>query len=293
METQKDPEIIDTRAASITSVATVDVTDASKEGLALMRERVENQKQMLKIALSLTAPNQWTVFAGTGKDGVYRESIYPTGGAADTILRRAFGLTWGPKTIKVYRNESGELEASCTAWLMQGEKEIEEFTGYRQIGGFIRSEPDLRKGAMENMKSCAVRDLLGLRFRSPSELRELGLDVGKLERRAEFQSHGDDDAAGVKVPWGKLKGTPITELRDDQLGYYIGKAKEAIADPEKAKWKAKEGVWLGHLEAEKKRRIEPEKPAAEAPAAGAKSKTPHPDDLPPFDEGEREAGQEG
>lgn len=262
MDTQKDPESIETRAMTINQVATLDVRDASAEGLKLMRDRVENQKQMLAIALKLTSPNQWTIFAGDGK-----ESVYPMGGAADTILRRAFGLTWGPKTVKVYRNEGGELEASCTAWLMQGDREIEEFTGYRQMGGFVKIEADLRKGAIENMKSVAVRDLLGLRGRTPQELREMGLDVGKLERRAEFQSHGKDDAGGVVVPWGKLKGTPIADVRDDQLDYYIGKAKEAMADPAKSKWKAKEGVWLGHLEAEKKRRIGgDEKPAAKAGA---------------------------
>jgi len=254
MSDSKNPEVIETQ------IATLDVRDASAQGLALMEERVKNQKKMLAIAIGLTAPNQWTVFAGTDKSGTYRETVYPTGGAADTILRRAFGLTWGEKMIEVEETPDGRL-ATYSAWLMRGGERVEHFTGYRQMGGYIKTEPDLRKGAMENMKSVAVRDLLGLRFRTPAELKEMGLDVSKLERRAEFQSH-EKDPGEMVVPFGRDKGKPITDVDDDALKWLAEAVKKSIADKDKEKWKAKNQAMLDALRAEYARRH----PAVEEPA---------------------------
>jgi hypothetical protein len=72
------------------------------------------------------------------------------------------------------------------------------------------------------------------------------------------------------VPWGKLKGTAVTELKPDQLDYYEKKAREAIADPEKAKWKAREQKWLDAVLAERTRRAAPAK-AAEPPKTNGKT----------------------
>jgi hypothetical protein len=239
------------------ALATLDVRDASAQGLALMRERVENQKKMLSIAIGLTAPGQWTVFAGTGKDGVYKESIYPTGGAADTILRRAFGLTWAERDITVEDTPDGRM-ATCSAWLMNGDIRVEHFTGYRFLTGFVKNEADLRKGAAENMKSIAVRDLLGLRFRSPAELKEMGLDVGKIKSRAEFQTH-DKDPGTVVVPFGKNKGQSITDIDDGNLQWLADAVKKSIEDPEKAKFKRKNQELLDALREEyKSRQAKPE-----------------------------------
>jgi hypothetical protein len=262
---KKEPEIIETKR--ITDIATVDVRDASAQGLALMEERVRNQKKMLAIAINLTAPNQWTVFAGTDKSGVHRESIYPTGGAADTILRRAFGLSWGEKEITIEDTPDGKL-ATCTAWLMQGKEPIEKFTGYRFLGGYIKNDADLSKGAIENMKTVAVRDLLGLRFRTPGELKEMGLDVNKLERRAEFQSH-DKDPNAMTVPFGRDKGKALTDVDDKCIDWLAEATKKSIADPAKAKFKSKNEALLQALRDEYIRR---HSPAPADPAKGKKAK---------------------
>ncbi len=249
---QEEPKPIETTKPN--GLAVVDVRDASAEGVALMKTRVENQKQMLKIAISLTSPSQWTVFSGKDRNGVLRESVYPTGGAADTILRRAFGLTWGEKTVTVEDTPQGP-ESVCRAWIVQNGVPVEEFEGRRRMGGFIKTEADMRKGSVENMKSVAVRDLLGLRFRTPSELRDLGLDVSKLERRAEFQTHEKDESGIPVVPFGKNKGTPVTDLNERQLDWYIEAATqrhaELLADSANAKWAPKEKAWLDALRKEK------------------------------------------
>lgn len=243
-------EIIKTTPMGQTSI--LDVRDASAGGAALMHERVENQKKMLAIAIRLTAPNQWVVFG---------ESIYPTGGAADTILRRAFGLTWSEKTMTVEDTPDGRL-ATCTAWLMHGQEKVEQFTGYRFMGGFIKNEADLRKGAIENMKSAAVRDILGLRFRSPEEIRELGLDVSKLERRVDFEER-DKDPGSVTVPFGRDKGKKLTEIDESSLTWLADTIKKSIEDPAKEKFKTRNQALLDALRAEYKARHQKPEPKGE------------------------------
>lgn len=219
----------------------LDVRDASDQAVALMKKRVENQQEMLKIAISLTGTRQWTRFG---------DSIYPTGGAADTILRRAFGLTWSEKKVTV--DETGE-HATVTAALMLHGEPVEEFTGYRSMGGFIKNRADLIKGAMENLKSVAVRDLLGLRFRTPEELKALGLDPDKIETQVDFQTH-DKDPNTIVVPFGRDKGKPITEVDDACIQWLADAVKNSIDDPSKAKWKDKNQAMLDALRAEYKRR---------------------------------------
>jgi len=275
-----DSEILDTEAIETRpvhspgmAIATLNPSDASPAGLALMKQRVETQKEMLKVAIQLTSPSQWTVFSGRGPNGEVRETIYPTGGAADTILRRVFGLTWGEKVVTIEDTETGP-EAVCRAWLMHNGVQVEPFEGRRRMGGYIKTEADMRKGSVENMKSCALRDLLGLRFRTPSEMREMGLDVTKLERRAEFQDHGDApvDSRAVLAPFGRSKGKPITDIDDNDLAWLTKAIGESVADPEKAKFKAKNQKLLDALVAEGKRRTGPAPAPAKTEAKPAEKK---------------------
>lgn len=271
-----DPEVIETEPDT-TSIATVGVTDASSEALALMEQRVQNQRRMFKLALGLTTPNQWTVFSGHDKDGVLKESVYPTGGASDTILRRAFGLTWGPKEINIIDGKHGP-EAVCVAWLMQGDRRVEQFEGRRSMGGFVKTEADLRKGVVENMKSVAVRDLLGLRFRTPAELKDMGLDLGKIPARAEFQSH-QKQGSELVAPFGRQKGDKISDLEDENLDWLITAIGESVADPSKAKWKTKNQELLDAMETEKKNRL-----------GGDEEPPPADDGEPPWLEDEHQNG---
>lgn len=237
---------------SVAGATTVAVTDASAKGLALMRLRVENQKEMFRLALSLTTPNQWTVFSGRDRDGNLKESVYPTGGAADTIIRRAFGLIWGPKEVVVEESADGPV-AICKAWLTHGGEQVEQFEGRRYMGGFVQNEASLRKGAVENMKSGAVRDLLGLRFRTPAELKDMGLDLGKLPSRAEFQSHQKQDGE-LRAPFGKQKGASIPDLTDDNLDWLAKVIGESASDPSKARFKKKNVELLNALKTEQAKR---------------------------------------
>lgn len=57
------------------------------------------------------------------------------------------------------------------------------------------------------------------------------------------------------VSFGKNKGTPINELSDKSLNWYVDAARANVNDPSKAKWAAKERVWLDGLVAELGRRL--------------------------------------
>ena len=59
----------------------------------------------------------------------------------------------------------------------------------------------------------------------------------------------------AEVPFGKNKGTPITELSDNSLSWYTDKARSNLADPEyKEAWVPKEQAWLDALLGEGLRR---------------------------------------
>ena len=52
------------------------------------------------------------------------------------------------------------------------------------------------------------------------------------------------------VPWGKYKGQPLSSIEAKDLGYYVKKARETLADDSKANFHAKERQWLAAVEAE-------------------------------------------
>jgi ERF superfamily len=69
--------------------------------------------------------------------------------------------------------------------------------------------------------------------------------------------------------FGKAKGEAISGATVEHLEWYLAKARESLADPEKAKWHAKESALIGAYESELARQRKPAPSAATtAPAAG-------------------------
>jgi hypothetical protein len=254
----KDVEIIDAKPMQLEHKVS-DITDQTEQGLALLEERVRVAKRQLAIALRLAQPGQIMAY-GEGD----KQSIYLTGGAADRILRIGFGFRWANKKVSIDRDEEGITAIASGDLLRHNGEMYESFTGIRRmlynperkggIEGYIKNEPDLIKAALQNMKHTAVHDLLGLRFLSRQDISELGVDLDSLERKVEFQDHGEDVADTPRVPFGKNKGKPITELSARSLDWYIDAARKNISDPEKQRWRAKEEKWIAGLTAEKARR---------------------------------------
>lgn len=245
-------------------------TDQTERGLKLFEEAVRVAREKLRLALTLTEPGQLIVMAGDAG----KETVYFTSGAADRILRMGFGMRWGDKTVEVIDQPDGSKLAIARAALIRSNgEEHERFEGRRKmridpetkkIKGYIRSEEDLIKSALANMKHIAVTDVLGMRELTPSDLIKLGIDVSKLPKRADFETHSGGSSAGpdgeMTVAFGKQKGMKISELPDRDLAWYIEASKKSIADPEKAKWKDKEQKRLDSMLAEQEKRKAPATP---------------------------------
>lgn len=270
-----DGEVVSiVRTEPMTLERKMDVTDQSERGLAMFKERARVAREQLRIALTLTQPGQWIVMDG----GAGGKSVYATAGAADRILRMGYGMRWGQKEVKVERNEDAIVATASADLLMPDGSVYERFSGARRgvidpsreggIKGYLKNEQDLIKGALANLAHSAVTSILGLRFLTPEDFRSLGMDLDKLPRSASFQDRGGQDAPGdvPVVPFGKNKGTPITELSERQLDWYIEAARKNIADPDKAKWREKEQRWLDSLL-----------------SVRSGSSATAPEDMPPFD----------
>lgn len=254
-------EPIETKTMTVQPHAVVISPDNQTEvGLALLEERVRVARQQLSIVLRLVAPSQIIVM--DGGDG--RETCYFTGGAADKILRFGFGMRFSEWKYEIHRTDK---ETTCTAkanLLQQDGSVYEPVVGMRALTGFVRNERDLIKGAIENGKHQIVTTILGLRFLSKADYKDLGLDLDKLDRRAEFQTH-DKDPDTITVPFGKNRGEPITEVSDRSLQWLAEAVKKSVDDPAKSKWKTKNQALLDALRAEYKRRHKTEEPAKPEP----------------------------
>lgn len=247
---------IEVRPAQLSDLALAAdvVLDNPNADAEAMQQRFQRRQQLIRLCFQMTSPHQWVKFEDQ-RSG--KATVYPMGGAADAIIRHILACTWQEKEVVVETDTKGEpIRAKASAWLcaMDGRK-VERFEGYREMGGFIKTKPDLIKGAFENLKSVAVRDLLGLRGRSPEELAALGLDLAQTGT-ATFANNKAGAGSSVTVPFGNLKGIEITDPRVTlkDLEWLANKAKESLADPSKGKWHKAEQQRLDAYRAEAKRR---------------------------------------
>lgn len=79
----------------------------------------------------------------------------------------------------------------------------------------------------------------------------LGIGPSEGPSRASGASSGGGGGSGDTFPnYGRSKGRVIRGASLSELEYYAGNARKTIADPEKARWRAKEEALLAELEAE-------------------------------------------
>jgi hypothetical protein len=87
------------------------------------------------------------------------------------------------------------------------------------------------------------------------------------------------NGGGISFPFGRDKGIPIPQLSDESIGWYSRAMSQAIADPEKARWRGRNEQLLAALLAEEKRRAEAKAAPAPAPAAAPPPPESHPNDA--------------
>lgn len=78
----------------------------------------------------------------------------------------------------------------------------------------------------------------------------LGIGPSEGPSRSSGASSGGGGSGACFPNYGRSKGRPIHGASLSELEYYAGNARKSIADPEKARWRAKEEALLVELEAE-------------------------------------------
>jgi len=226
-------------------------------------------KNIRRAAFALTDPEDWVLnrdkegneVAMLGGPGC--QKIAPLLGVAVTNLR---GPTGAPASEPVYENGVatiiGDVHSRVLGTYLEAVRaerdEAEKFTGREGNKG------DLKSAAMTLLLSKGVRMMLGLTRVPIAVLAGNGLDTARCRRGHGYGTSGQRQAgtapaapgqAGVPtVAFGKLAGTPITDLNERQLDWYINAARENLNNPDKSKYHAKERAWLQALNDELGRR---------------------------------------
>ena len=98
---------------------------------------------------------------------------------------------------------------------------------------------DIRKKAHTNMMQRGITQLLGIRGLSWKTLAKYGVSAdGAL--KVEYQTGakgGGHQGEEFAFKFGRGKGKPLSQLTEEDLGWYLKSGKEDLAKPEKAKYR--------------------------------------------------------
>lgn len=122
---------------------------------------------------------------------------------------------------------------------------------------------EVKKAALTNLLGNGVRGILGMNKLTWDDLKSVGIEVEKIAK-VEYKQGSADPQAAVTLPnYGGHKGKAIDDptVPVDALQYYLAGAEKSIADPSKAKFKAKEERLRDAIKAELAKR-EAAKPEA-------------------------------
>jgi hypothetical protein len=259
--------------------------------------RIENLLHILDTlraaSIKSTYPTDWIIHTSIDSDGVVTRQV---GYLQDVGAERA-GKCWGIEIGKpeIRREEIPSdgtfvYHVGASAWSKVTGERIEEVQGSRWSGdSFFQSrlkDPDDRvdptdvsKAAYANLHGRAVRSLTGLNQVPLDMLKAAGINTDQVMMigYAKGSRGGQSTGAGVGtaeivIPFGRDKGKKVADVATDQLGYYIGRYEQDLADPGKAQFARNNKRILDALKAEQERRArDAEQPAAaDAPApAGA------------------------
>lgn len=249
----------------------LDPEDANEDAMRELERRAVFLRLGIKLALQQTAPSQYVVHRS--EDGK-TESVYPMGAAGASMLR-FFGLTWAvPEPIQDERGQVIGYRPGDRLWraevrqvgektryscvesaLWRGSILIALCEGKRLIGGgYSKDDVQSEQNAFENLKSRAVRTVLGLAGKDRTWYQANGLDLSTA-RLVDYQdraSASSSDPAEAVIKWGKAKGKKVAELSDEDLRFYTERQEKDVANPEKAKYHPER--LLAALKAEAERR---------------------------------------
>lgn len=70
------------------------------------------------------------------------------------------------------------------------------------------------------------------------------------ERQAHAKPTQNSEAAGVVIPFGRSKGTPLAQANEKDLRYVLGIVTDGLDDPAKARFRSKNEALIAAIERE-------------------------------------------
>lgn len=204
--------------------------------------RVDAVNRIKNLSLRVTNHQDWTNQGG---------KPYMQVSGAEKVAR-LFGISWRLDEPTREDHTDGHFSYTFKGYFAMGSAEI-EVVGTRSSSDpfFMGSKDnpkhtseidrnDVKKGAMTNCIGNGISRLLGIRNLTWEELAAAGISQEKTGK-VNYKS-SDPQAAPTLPNYGGHKGKAIDDpsVPIDALQYYLSGAEKSIADPAKAKFKAKE-----------------------------------------------------
>jgi hypothetical protein len=231
--------------------------------IAIIEARNRAMERLLEYAVTATRPEHWTDQGG---------KPYLTSAGAQAVARRCgVKVTDVEERKEKHRDQEGdyyEFVYTATFSLPGAIDVIEGVSGsctskdpLLGTGGTGKTiadvDPgDIRKKAYTNLLQRGITMLLGLRGLEWSSLSRFNITADgatKVEYKTGAKG-GGHQGEEFSFKFGKQKGVPISQIKDDDLGWYLKAAKESLADPEKKKYQKNSQEQIDVIEKEFARR---------------------------------------
>lgn len=272
------------------SAMTASLADDQLLAIAEAAERrVEAVTKIKRLALRVTNARDWTDQGG---------HPYLQVSGAEKVAR-LFGISWRIDEPVREEDEDGHFSYTVKGYFTLGTAEIEVIGSRSSRDPFFArakgkdippseiDRNDVKKAAVTNCIGNGVTRLLGIRQLTWEDLAEAGLrqeDMGRVDYGSGAPAPAQ--ATSYTIPFGRAKGKLLSdpEVSVRELEYQLRAVKNAIDDPAKAAYKAKNEAFARALEHELARRRE----GVEAEPVPVESEEVAEGDPPPSDQGEED-----
>lgn len=274
-----DREVIDIGGETDLPVAVAGTVDVERE-VKNFEAMVKLQNALIPATIRVTRPQDWVEMG---------DKVYLQGTGVERIAA-LWGLVFGAPEVERVDLPGGEFAYTCRGMVASRRTGViyrsieggrssddpffdtfdedkpsgfynmsaDEKSAWKRAHRITPNELDVRKAAVTNWQTRAASMVTGMRGLKKADLEKEGIigvqSVAFGAGTKGGQAKSVNTAGVATVPWGQKQGTPVTDLLDNDLTYYLSKAVAAINDPGKARFRAKEQAWHDAILSEQARR---------------------------------------